>query len=34
MKPGHSQFPEFNDADVHVGDYIEFETLVMEAVKK
>ena len=33
MNPRESQFDEFLGVDVHVGDYIEFETLVMEAVK-
>jgi predicted SAM-dependent methyltransferase len=33
MNPRESQFPELSHLDVHVGDYIEFETLVMEAEK-
>ena len=33
MNPQKSQFNEFLGVDVHVGDYIEFETLVMEAQK-
>ena len=33
MTPRTSQFEEFRGIDVHVGDYIEFETLVIEAEK-
>lgn len=33
MNPRKTQFDEFLDVDLHVGDYIEFETLVMEAEK-